>query len=285
MVVAANLPCGRCYYCRNGFPYYSCVEKLDYGNNLSAKNAPHLFGGWSEYLYAAPTAILFRFPNSLPPELGVMVEPMAVTGCLDKAKNWSSAWEPFRTGDTVLLGVGPIGICHLIKARFLGAGRVVAIDLSEYRLSMARRFGADDVILSGDSVDTQKEILRLTFGRGADLVIDCTGVPQGFRMGLDLIREGGLLIEVGTFVDGGSIPLNPHKDILAKNARIMGIPGDELSAYSTSIRLMETTQNRFPWKELITHRFRLDQAHDAMSVALGPNSGKVVFAPQQQLTQ
>ena len=195
-------------FCRNRHPYYSCVEKLDYGNNISARDAPHLFGGWREMLFAAPDAILFRYPDALPAEFGVLVEPLAVTGCLDKAKGWASDWEPFRPADTVVvLGVGPIGMCHVIKAQFLGAGAVIAVDLSDYRLEVARRFGANETVAGDDPRAVRDGVLALTHGRGADVVVDCTGVPAGFRLGLDLIREGGLLIEVGTFVDGGDIPL------------------------------------------------------------------------------
>jgi threonine dehydrogenase-like Zn-dependent dehydrogenase len=280
VVVAANLPCGRCYFCRNGHPYYSCVEKLDYGNNLSAKTAPHLFGGWGEMLFAAPEAILFRYPTSLAAELGVLIEPLAVTGCLDKAKGWASDWEPFRPAETVVvLGVGPIGMCHLIKAQFLGAGAVIAVDLSGYRLALARRFGASETISGSDTIIVRERVLELTHGRGADVVVDCTGVPAGFRLGLDLIREGGLLMEVGTFVDGGDVPLNPHRDILAKNARIMGVAGDDLASYATSIAMIEATRGRFPWLDMITHRFALGESEQAMAAALGPDSMKVVFTP------
>ena len=59
----------------------------------------------------------------------------------------------------------------------------------------------------------------------------------------------------------------------------MGVAGDDLAAYATSIRLMETTLDRFPWSKLITHRFPLTRAEDAMATALGPDSGKVVFQP------
>ena len=203
-----------------------------------------------------------------------------MTGCLDKAKGWASDWEPFRPADTVVvLGVGPIGMCHVIKARFLGAGTIIAVDLAEFRLAKARQFGANETIAAADPKALRERVFALTYGRGADVVVDCTGVAQGFRLGLDLIREGGLLIEVGTFVDGGEVAVNPHRDILAKNARIMGVGGDDLSSYATSIGLLAATRTQFPWMEMISHRFRLDQAEEAMSTALSADSMKVVFTP------
>ena len=275
VVVAPNLPCGRCYSCRNHRPYYFCTAKHDYGNNLSAADSPHLFGGWSEYLYALPGSQLFRYPDSLPPELGALIEPMAVTACLDKAKSWSSEWEPFRVGDMVaVLGVGPIGLCHVAKARLLGAGAILATDLSGFRLGVARSFGATEV---ADAADVTACVRRLTGGRGADVVVDCTGVPVGFRQALDLIREGGMVLEVGNFVDSGEIGINPHRHILVKCARIIGVGGDDLAAYATSIRLIEASRRVMPWEAAITHRFALEDAEDAMAAARGPDSMKVVF--------
>ncbi len=60
VVVGANVACGECYYCRHDFPYYCCEKMTDYGNNLSAKNAPHLFGGWSQYMYIVPGSFLVK---------------------------------------------------------------------------------------------------------------------------------------------------------------------------------------------------------------------------------
>ena len=278
VVVAPNLPCGRCYSCRNNHPYYFCTAKRDYGNNLSAAQPPHLFGGWSERLYALPGSRIFRYPDGLPPELGALIEPMAVTACLDKAKSWSSEWEPFRLGDMVaVLGAGPIGLCHVAKARLLGAGAVLATDLSGFRLRIARLFGATEVADGRDAEGVAERVRRLTGGRGADVVVDCTGVPAGFRQALDLIREGGMVLEVGSFVDGGEIGVNPHRHILAKSARVIGVGGDDLSAYATSIRMIEASRRLIPWEAAITHRFALEDAEQAMATACGPDSMKVVF--------
>ena len=103
VVPAPNISCGECFACRNNRPYYYCECKLDYGNNIGAGEPPHIFGGWSEYLYILPGSHLFKYPDTLDPKFGTFIEPLSVTGCLDKARQWSSEWEPFRSGDTVVI--------------------------------------------------------------------------------------------------------------------------------------------------------------------------------------
>ena len=147
VVVGANVACGECYYCRHDFPYYCCEKTTDYGNNLSAKNPPHLFGGWAQYMYVVPGSFLVKVPDDLPSEVAVLTEIFAVSVGLDRAKQMSAfPNESFRFDDTVvMLGVGPLGMCFLMKARMLGAGTIIAVDKSEYRLNFAKRLGADAV--------------------------------------------------------------------------------------------------------------------------------------------
>ena len=112
VVVGANVSCGHCYYCRHDFPYYFCQNMTDYGNNLSAADPPHLFGGWSQYMYIVPGSFLLRVPDDLPSEVAVLTEIMAVTVGLDRAKQMSVfPSEAFLFDDTVVvLGVGPLGM-------------------------------------------------------------------------------------------------------------------------------------------------------------------------------
>src|SRR6266852_5339778 len=148
VVVGANVSCGECYYCRHDFPYYFCQNMTDYGNNLSAADPPHLFGGWSQYIYIVPGSFLVKVPDNLPSEVAVLTEIFAVSVGLDRAKQMSAfRSEAFLFDDTVVvLGVGALGMCFLMKARMLGAGNIVAVDLSDYRLQFAKRLGADHVL-------------------------------------------------------------------------------------------------------------------------------------------
>jgi L-iditol 2-dehydrogenase len=283
VVVGANVCCGECYYCRHDFPYYCCENMTDYGNNLSAKDPPHLFGGWSQYMYIVPGSFLVKVPDELPSEIAVLTEIFAVSVGLDRAKQMSAfPNESFRFDDTVVvLGVGPLGMCFLMKARMLGAGTIIAVDLSEYRLNFAKRLGADHVISVGKHPQSERlQIVKdLTNGRGADMVIECAGVPQAVPEALEMLRVGGLLVEAGNFSDLGEVSFSPHRHLCAKNARILGVGGEEPAAYGPSMRQMARYMKNYPLQEFVTHRFGLRDVEAAMQKSIELESMKVVLQP------
>ncbi|MFY9804061.1 MAG: zinc-binding dehydrogenase [Candidatus Acidiferrales bacterium] len=285
VVVGANVCCGECYYCRHDFPYYCCENMTDYGNNLSARNPPHLFGGWSQYMYIVPGSFLVKVPDDLPSEIAVLTEIFAVSVGLDRAKQMSAfPSESFRFDDTVVvIGVGPLGMCFLMKARMLGAGTIIAVDLSDFRLNFAKRLGADHIVNAGKHSQTARlQIVKdLTNGRGADMVIECAGVPQAVPEALDMLRLGGLLVEAGNFSDLGEASFSPHRHLCAKNARILGVGGEEPAAYGPSMRQMARYMKNYPLQEFVTHRFALRDVAAAMQKSIEPESMKVVLQPWQ----
>jgi L-iditol 2-dehydrogenase len=286
VVVGANVCCGECYYCRHDFPYYCCENTTDYGNNLSAKDAPHLFGGWSQYMYIVPGSFLVKVPDELPSEIAVLTEIFAVSAGLDRAKQMSAfPNESFRFDDTVVvMGVGPLGMCFLMKARMLGAGTIIAVDLSDYRLNFAKRLGADHAINASNVSAAQRlQLVKdLTHGRGADMVIECAGVPAAVPESLDMLRIGGLLVEAGNFSDLGEVPISPHRQLCAKNARILGVGGEEPAAYGPGMRQMARYMKSYPLREFVTHRYGLRQVEAAMQKSTEPDSMKVVLDPWNQ---
>ena len=283
VIVGPNVSCGTCYYCRHDFPYYCCENTVDYGNNISAETPPHLFGGWSQYLYVVPGSFLVKVPDDLPSEIAVLTEIMAVTVGLDRAKQISAfPSESFRFDDSVVvLGVGPLGLCFAMKARMLGAGTVIAIDLSEPRLEFARRLGADEVVNASRTTEQERlTIVReLSRGRGADVVVECAGVPGAVREGLEMLRVSGLFIEAGNFSDMGEISISPHRHLCAKNVRILGVGGEEPAAYGPSMRQMARYMRHYPLREFVTHRFGLKQVEAAMQKSMSLDSMKVVIDP------
>jgi threonine dehydrogenase-like Zn-dependent dehydrogenase len=283
VVVGANVSCGKCYYCRHGFPYYFCESTTDYGNNLSAKNPPHLFGGWSQYIYIVPGSFLVRVPDELPSEVAVLTEIMAVSVGLDRAKQMSAfSSESFRFDDTVVvLGVGPLGMCFLMKARMLGAGTIIVVDLSDFRLNFAKRLGADFALNARTTTAAERLafIRDLTQGRGADMVIECVGLPQAVPEGLDMLRLGGLFVEAGNFSDLGEIAISPHRHLCAKNVHILGVGGEEPAAYGPSMRQMARYMKHYPLREFVTHRYPLSEAEAALRKSIEADSMKVVLEP------
>jgi L-iditol 2-dehydrogenase len=281
VVLGANLTCGKCYYCRNDFDYYLCASTEDYGNSLSAANPPHLFGGFADYVYALPGSYLFKVPDSLPSEIAVLTEVMAVTAGMDKAKQFSG----FRFGDTVVVqGVGPLGMCHVIKARMLGAGTIVAIDRSAYRLKLALELGAD-VALNARETDGKQRVQavrELTGGRGADLVVECAGVPEVIPEGFELLRPSGMYIESGNFSDLGDVTIKPHL-ICSKNLRIIGVGGEAITMYGPSMEAMDRYRQHYPLHKFVSHYYPVEQAEEALKLSMTDDCMKVTIASPERL--
>lgn len=282
IVPGANVPCGRCAACMSELPYYLCRDLEDYGNSLNCGRAPYLFGGWSEYMYLLPGTRIFRVPDGLPDDVAVVTEVMAVTHGVEKALAVLAAYNVDPVGfSVVVLGVGPLGLCHLIKARTLGAGTVIATDRLAGRLRMAATFGAD-VTLDASATDARQRheaVLAATDGRGADLVLDCSGVPETFVEALSVVRAGGVVVEAGAFVDLGPVSINPTSAVCTRNVAILGIGGEIATGYEPSMRLLAANLDRYPLRTLVTHRYPLEAAREALVTAQSGEAMQVVFDP------
>jgi threonine dehydrogenase-like Zn-dependent dehydrogenase len=286
VVPGANVPCGRCYFCANDFPYYFCQDLEDYGNSLNLSRPPGLFGGWSQYLYLLPGTALFRVPDALPDEVAVLTEVMAVTHGVDTALTLLGLQGGSRSGFAVaVLGVGPLGLCHLVKSRMLGAGFVAATDLLTGRLERAAAFGVD-LALEAASTDVDERvttILDATHGRGVDIALDCSGVPATFTEALRVVRTGGVIVEAGAFVDMGPVQINPNSDICSRNVSVLGIGGERATEYEPSMRLMAANLDRYPLQGIVSHILPLDRAQDAVLLAQSGEAMQVALDPRLPL--
>ncbi len=205
VVMCPDILCGKCYYCRNTFGFPLCENIKGYGNAFCCDDGQHLMGGWADYIYVRPDAFVFKVPDDMETHIAVMAELMSVTYNLDKAKElYTIGGEGFGSGATVLIqGVGPMGLMHVLKAHILGAGKIIAIDRSDFRLQMAKDFGADDVIsLNGTTQRERVQAVRdLTEGRGADVIVECTGEASAIPEGMEMVRRGGTYVVAGVYAD------------------------------------------------------------------------------------
>jgi threonine dehydrogenase-like Zn-dependent dehydrogenase len=286
VVPICDVTCGRCYVCRTSFGFAtSCLKDVGYGTTLSCKDPPHLFGGWAEYMYILPQALLAKVPDDVPPEAAVLAEVMSVPYCaFEKSMSpYPLGKEGFGPGDTVvILGAGPLGICHGIMAKMSGASKIIVIGAPESRLDLARVLCADHVLNIDKIRDPQvrmREILELTEDRGADLVAECAGVPEAVSQGLDMLRVGGTLIVAGNYIDVGPTSINPQKQILSKNVRIVGVSGQTASSYAAALKLIKRFRHSVPIEKMVTHEFKIDDAEHALETAIGMNSMEVTIVP------
>nr|MBC7243733.1 zinc-binding dehydrogenase [Chloroflexota bacterium] len=277
-----NVICGECWYCRHvhGYPY--CAKHQGIGMTYRSDQFPYIVGGWAEYMYLPPKSWVYKVPEYLSVEHACLTELFVVTALLDRAKEYAAyAGKGFHFGDTVVVqGVGAVGMMMVAKARMLGAGKIIALDESEMKLEMAKQFGADMGINVKELSD--QELVQMirdeTEGRGADVVVENVGRPEVLKVGLEMLRRGGTYLETGNFVDTNStVTLNVHRHIAAKNVLLFGNTNHPHDGYYVAMEMMHRHRNEFPFEKLITHRYPLDQAQEAITKSFEENALKVVF--------
>jgi len=276
-----NVICGECWYCRSVHGYPFCPNHEGIGMTYYSNRFPYLVGGWAEYMYLPPKAWVYKVPEYLPVEYAAMSEILVVTALLDRAKEYAAyAGKGFRFGDTVVIqGAGPVGMLMVAKARMLGAGKIIALDNHDKRLEMSEEFGADVTFNVSEIADEElvEAVKDETEGRGADVVVETVGTPDVLRVGLEMLRRGGTYLETGNFADTGEVSLNVHRHIAAKNVLIYGNTNHPHDGYYAAFDMMWRFRDQFPIEKLISHRFKLDQAQEAIDKSFDEDALKVVF--------
>ncbi|MDR3077426.1 MAG: galactitol-1-phosphate 5-dehydrogenase [Planctomycetota bacterium] len=177
--------CGKCYFCRRG-EINLCDNRKVLGVSCGEYR---LHGAFAEFV-AVPSHVLFPVDARITFEQAAMVEPLSVAF---HALRRSSA----SLNDTVaVVGAGMIGLLVIQLLRVAGCGRIVAVDMVDARLDLARKFGAD-LLLRSDRDDVVKEIQAVTGGRGADAAFEVVGMTPTSQLALASVRKGGSVTLVG----------------------------------------------------------------------------------------
>lgn len=260
VAVEAMVRCGFCRSCIEG-SYRYCTERVGYGTFVSAERPPHLWGAYSEYMYLAPGSLVHKLPDDLSPDLAILLNV-----AISNAIQWTIKQGGVRLGDAVVIqGVGPIGLSCVAVAREAGADPVIVTGLSidGYRLEMATEFGAS-VVIDVEKEDVVERVSELTAGNMADAVIDVTGSGQAVRKSLDLVRPMGTVVSAGVTGDGTLSPM-PLDILLYKEIRLQGVFTNDSWSMRRAINLAR--QHRYPFESLVTHRFPLERAQEAVLTA------------------
>jgi threonine dehydrogenase-like Zn-dependent dehydrogenase len=271
-----GMPCGTCRYCRFHRLPSRCMNRRAYGVNTPCDRPPHLLGGYAEFHHLRAGTAIFRLADDLP------TESLIGAGCALVTAVHAFEKMPLRWAEScVIQGAGPVGLAALAIASDAGARPIIVIGGPADRLERCRRFGADVTIDLDEVRDPDKRrgiVLEHTHGLGADVVIECAGVPAAVQEGWPLARDGGRYMVLGQYCDAGPVPLNPHL-ITKKELEVYGSYGSEPHHWSKALEFLRARGGRFPFHELITHRFGLEQVNEALAAVAGWKTGKAVICP------
>ncbi|MCL1817810.1 MAG: alcohol dehydrogenase catalytic domain-containing protein [Spirochaetaceae bacterium] len=251
-----HIPCGSCFLCRTG-KQYNCQNVKRFKTGVFAEYA------------VIPDFSAEIVPENIPYQTASLFEPFGVA---------VHAVSYVRmVGDTVaVVGAGPIGLFVAHLAKTMGAAKVFITDVSEYRLELAKKIGAD-VAINVKNDDPVALIKDSTSGLGAGVVIETSGNVKAVKQGFEILRKNGSLCMVG--LPSEPLVLDAGPDIVWKAAVVYGIHGrDTFTSWEIAKNLLSS--GRVSLEPFITHRFPFKDFKGGFDLAVAGNSGKVLLLPE-----
>ncbi len=252
---------GTCYSCKVLHEPVMCEHSRGYGFS----NAAELRGGYAEYEVILAGTDFIRIPDDVTAEeaVGACCAGRTVVNAFDKLY----ACGGIHQGDTVVVtGVGPVGLYSIVMAAQSGASKIIAVDISENRLEFARKWGATDVVNSKDHPDYAervKFIRNLCGGRGADVIIECSGVLPVFSENLDILANPSKYLIIGQTSDK-SVPIVPNK-LMDHNAIVIGSKSGDIRHYIKCLKFIQANKGKYPFGEIISKKYKLEDANQALA--------------------
>ena len=269
--------CNNCYYCLVARQPTRCPRRKVYGITYSAHDG--LLGGWAEAIWMKPGVKMVKLPRELDALtfIGGGCGLVTALHAVDMAE--------VRLGESVaVLGAGPVGQSCVAFASLSGAGEVVAIGAPRARLEFATRMGATATLdLDVPERERLEAVRRLTGGRGVDVVIEASGAPEAVRQALDLVRDGGRVIVCGQYTDNGSVEIHPHWQLNRKHVELKGCWGSRYDHFYRAVALTARYGGKKPWRDMVSGRFALDRAADALRAVEERTAIKAVITPNPDL--
>ena len=224
----------------------------------------HLNGWFSDYLFVRGGSTFFNV-SDLDLDSRILIEPCAVlVHAVERAKTTGILRFNSRV---VVQGCGPIGLICVAVLRTMGIENIVTVDGNAQRLEFSKKMGAFASVNFKDyqGIEALAGGVKDAFGGYlADFAFQCTGSPAGHSNIYKFIRNGGGLCELGFFINGGDATINPHFDICSKEITTVGSWVYTLRDYATTFDFLKRSQAiGLPMKELITHKYPLEQINEA----------------------
>ena len=252
----SHITCAVCFQCRTGNAHV-CKNYRILGIDED--------GSYAEYV-RLPERVLWKTSREIPPEFACLQEPLgnAVHAALVED----------LTGQSVLItGCGPTGLFATAVARTAGAGVIIASDVSDYRLDLAKQLGADHTI-NAARVDADL-ITRVTGGEGVDVALEMSGDPTAIHKCFLYVKNGGRVTLFG--IPEARVSFDMTNEIIFKGIRVYGVTGRRL--FQTWYRLSGLFKAGLNIRPVVTHVLPLDKFAEGFDLVAKGQCGKVVLKP------
>jgi S-(hydroxymethyl)glutathione dehydrogenase/alcohol dehydrogenase len=269
------VPCDTCWHCTHGQPWLcSTIEGATGapGGTLAdgtAYDACLGLGAMAEEVVVAASAVV-PLPDDVPLEEAALLGCALLTG-VGAARNVAH----IQPGDTVLvIGLGGVGLSAVQGARLAGAGRIVAVDVSDAKEPLARAAGATDFLVA--SPDLRKQVRAMTEGRGADSALECVGSATTIRQAWAAVRRGGTCVVVGVGPQDQEVVFNPLELFHFSRTLVSSVYGNSDARRDIADLVDHVGAGRLDLASTITARIDLDGVADAFERMRRGEGGRAV---------
>ncbi len=260
-----HVPCNTCYYCLSG--HHTVCDTLRQTNFDP--------GGFAEYIRLPAINVdrgVYPLPDEVSFEEATFIEPLA---CVLRGQRQANL-QPAQS--VLVVGSGIAGLLHIQLARALGAGRIVATDVIDYRLEAAKRSGAEAVLHADEDIPSR--LREVNDGRLADMVIACTGVTSAITQALQSVERGGTVLLFAPTGPDISIPISINDLFFRNDITLTTSYAGSQADHMNALELIRA--RRVNVAEMITHRLSLAETGLGFQlVADARNSIKVIIEPQR----
>ena len=262
--------CHRCHSC-------TVLEETPCENSQFFEHAdkPN-WGSYADYAVLPNGLAFFRVPD------GTETDAVIALGCaLPTVLRGFDRCGPVRMGETVVVqGAGPVGLSAVLVAKLSGASEIIVIDMHDNRLEVAKSLGATAVISLKDSAEERRrQVYDRVASHGPDVVIEAAGVLQAFPEGVDITGNHGRYIILGLWGAMGTQPISP-RDLTIKNLTVAGASFPKPRHYHGALQLAAKLQGKVPLASLVTHRFGIANAAEALDATAKGAVIKAVIDPE-----
>jgi threonine dehydrogenase-like Zn-dependent dehydrogenase len=273
---ASSITCGECYYCRVKRVPTRCLARKAYGISYNCEQAPHLRGGYAQWILMRKGSSIFKLPDN------VSTEALVGAGCALNTALQGVERIGVAAGESVVVqGAGPVGLAALAVALEHGAWPLVVVGGPAHRLEQALAMGATAVVdldKFRSAEERRQEVWRHVGPHGADVVIECVGHPAAVPEGLELPRDGGRYLVLGQYANAGNVEFNPHV-ITRKQLDVKGSWAFEPRHVKGAIDMLGRRNWGEHFARQVTHRFPLEKADEALQTVRRLEAGKAVILP------